>query len=61
MARQALSDKTKTFNIKMPQVEYDILRSISHQQSKQQDRYISVGELIREAYRAIYYEEIDEA
>lgn len=52
---------TKTYNLRLPQHEYQVLAKISHDQTKQQGKFISVAELIRDAYRAQYYEELDEA
>tara|TARA_B100000683_G_C12165010_1_gene421744 strand:- start:229 stop:396 length:168 start_codon:yes stop_codon:yes gene_type:complete len=52
---------TKTYNLRLPIREYQVLAKISHDQTKNQGKFISVAELIRDAYRAQYYEELDEA
>ena len=59
MAKPRLASKTKTYNLLMPVADWQVLAKISHEQSKVQGKQVSVGQLIRDAYRAVYYEEME--
>ena len=43
----------------MAVIDWNILAKIAHQQTVKQNKHISVGALIRDAYQAVYYEELE--
>ena len=59
MGRPELARKTKTYNLVMPGEEWEVLSKISFDESKRSGKQVSVAHLIREAYRAVYYEELE--
>jgi|DEB0MinimDraft_6_1074348.scaffolds.fasta_scaffold26214_4 hypothetical protein len=59
MGKPKLAPETKTYNLLMPVRDWRVLSKISHEESKLQGKFISVGHLIREAYKALYYEEME--
>ena len=59
MARQRIAAKTKTYNFIMPWDDWLTLSKIAHQQSREQGKQVSVAQLVRYAYKAIYYEELE--
>jgi len=59
MGRSKLARKTKTYNLLMPLEDWIVLAKISFDESKRSGKQVSVAHLIREAYRAVYYEELE--
>lgn len=50
---------TKTYNLLMPLEDWQKLAKLAHAKSLELGVYISVAHLIREAYKAVYYEELE--
>ncbi len=59
MGRTKLATETKTYNLLMPVDDWIVLAKISFDESKRAGKQVSVAHLIREAYRAVYYEELE--
>lgn len=59
MGRPELAKQTKTYNLLMPVSDWEVLAKISFDESKRSGKQVSVAHLIREAYRAVYYEELE--
>ena len=59
MPKPKLADETKTYNLLMPVIDWNILAKIAHLQTLKQNIHISVGALIRDAYQAVYFEELE--
>lgn len=59
MAKPKLAAETKSYNLLMPVHDWRVLAQISNEESKKQEKFISVGQLIRDAYNAVYYEELE--
>lgn len=59
MPRPKLAMNTKTYNLLMALEDWQKLAKLAHAKSLELDEYISVAHLIREAYKAVYYEELE--
>tara|TARA_R100000388_G_C7199808_1_gene137893 strand:+ start:609 stop:788 length:180 start_codon:yes stop_codon:yes gene_type:complete len=59
MPRPRLAMNTKTYNLLMPLEDWQKLARLAHTKSLELGVYISVAHLLREAYKAVYYEELE--
>ena len=59
MPRPKLAMNTKTYNLLMSLEDWQKLARLAHAKSLELGQYISVAHLIREAYKAVYYEELE--
>jgi len=51
--------KNKTYNLLMPRRDWEVLTKVAHDVAKRENKYTSVAQLMREAYRSVYYEELE--